>query len=128
MDNSFIIFSTNIGIFLLGYFLGQYRKSTDKEEIEDILNISREEMSRNFGFILDEFQKKLEVINYENSKSINVQNEQAMNTFNHQIEVFNKVFQLLSDVNSTLESQTELYQRINMLQKIIVKKKKLDNK
>ena len=128
MYSDVIIILTYLFVFQIAYFIGSYSNSKDKEDVKNILRSSTMAMKSDSLKILTDFKDNLEAINYENIKIINEQNAEAVSAINRQIRELNGVSELLANINLTLKSQSELYERINMLQKIIVKKKNIDIK
>lgn len=125
MYNDIITGFVYLAVFLFAYLIGSFRTFKDKEDIDSILKKSDLAMKNNSLKILNDFAKKLEAVNYENAKLVNEQNAQTVIAINTQIDNLNKMSELLANINLTLKSQTELYERISMLQKIIVKKKNI---
>jgi hypothetical protein len=118
------LYVINIILFILGFIFGKYRTKKDKIDIENTLNLSSRKFSNNLFKILNDFNINIEDLNQKNSNLINENNKKAIRTLNNQIDQLNILNKTLSNMYESLSAQTELYQRINMLQKIIVKKKK----
>lgn len=112
-------------IFLLiVYTLGAYRRKKDRKDIARLLSASREAFHRDMIASVNQFTKSLYEINEKNSILINEHNTRTLLVMKSQTNDINQVSSKLIDIDQVLSAQKKCYERVIMLQKVIVKKNK----
>ena len=124
--HEFLLIVSFISIAFIGYYLGVHRNEMEVKQIEKIIVDAQAILAQKSLDIINQMIKKYENESVKNTEILIDQNDKAINVISRQTLEINNFNKQLAIIRSDMNEQKELYERISMLQKIIVKKKKLD--